>query len=336
MPIARHYRFHELGGPDVLRLDDIDIGEPGAGEVRLAIEAIGVNRGEAAMRGGHYIVSPPLPSRLGSEAAATITAVGPGVTGWQVGDRVVTLPAQPLDRYSCYGEATLYPVDRLLRRPEGQDAVQSAACWIAFLTAWGGLVEQGRIAEGQPVLITAASSSVGLAAVQIARQAGAIPIAATRTSAKTGAIREAGAADVIVTDSEDVVARVRERTGGKGASLIFDPVAGPFAETLCEALVENGILMIYGGLSKQAATFPRQLAIRGNLTMRGFNFNPMLSDPARLNRALAELAPRFADGRYHMPIARTFAFEEMAEAHRTLESNAHIGKIVVRVGPEAS
>ena len=331
--MARIYRFHELGGPDVLRLEDVEVGEPGPGEVRLAIEAIGVNRGEAAMRGGHYIVSPPLPSRLGSEAAATITAIGPDVTGWQVGDRVVTLPAQPLERYSTYGEATLYPVDRLLRRPEGQDAIQSAASWIAFLTAWGGLVEQARISAGQQVVITAASSSVGLAAIQIVREAGGIPIAATRTGDKSDAIREVGAAEVIATEQEDIVARVRELTGGKGASFIFDPVAGPFAERLCEALDENGTLMIYGGLSKQPATFPRQLAIRGNLTMRGFNFNPMLSDPARLDRALAALAPGFADGRYHMPVAHIFAFEEMGEAHRTLESNAHIGKIVTRVVP---
>ena len=332
--MARLYRFHELGGPEVLRLEDIDVGEPGAGEVRLAIEAIGINRGEAAMRGGHYIVSPSLPSRLGSEAAATITAVGPGVTEWQVGDRVVTLPAQPLERYGTYGEATLYPVNRLMRRPEGQDAVQSAASWIAFLTAWGGLVEQARITAGQQVVITAASSSVGLAAVQIVRAAGAVPIAATRTSDKSDAIREAGAAHLIATESEDIVSRVRELTGGKGASLIFDPVAGPFAETLCEALAEDGTLMIYGGLSKQPATFPRQLAIRGNLTMRGFNFNPMLSDPARLNRALAQLTPRFVDGSYHMPVSRIFAFEDMSEAHRALESNAHIGKIVVQVLPD--
>lgn len=329
--MARLYRFHALGEPEVLQLDDIEIGDPGPGEVRLAIEAIGVNRGEAAMRGGHYIVKPPLPSRIGSEAAATITAVGPGVTNWQIGDRVVTLPAQPLERYSTYGEATLYPVNRLLRRPEGQDAVQSAASWVAFLTAWGGLVEQAAIASGQAVVITAASSSVGLAAIQIVRQAGGIPIAATRTNEKSHAIREAGAAEVIATDDENIVARVRELTGGKGASLIFDPVAGPFAETLCEALADNGTLMVYGGLSKQPATFPRQLAIRGNLTMRGFNFNPMLSDPVRLERALSELAPHFANGSYRMPIAQTFAFDDMSEAHRTLERNAHIGKIVVTV-----
>lgn len=327
--MAKIYRFHELGGPDVLRLDDIAIGDPGPGEVRLSIEAIGMNRGEAAMRGGHYIVSPPLPSRIGSEAAATITAIGADVTGWAVGDKVVTLPAQPLERYSTYGEETLYPVSRIIRRSHGHDAVQSAACWVAFMTAWGGLVEQGGGAAGQSVAINAASSSVGLAAIQIVAKAGGIPIALTRTRHKADALTAAGAAHVIATESDDMVARLRELTGGKGVSLIFDPVAGPLAETLSEALADFGTLMIYGGLSKLPATFPRQLAIRGNLSMRGFNFNPMLADPERLSRAIAALEPHFASGAYRMPIAEQFGFADMADAHRALESNQQIGKIVV-------
>lgn len=329
--MSRLYRFHELGGPEVLRLDEITIGDPGPGEVRLAIEAIGVNRGEAAMRGGHYIVSPPLPSRIGSEAAAVVVAIGPDVTGWTIGDHVSTLPAQSLERYSVYGEETLYPAARLVRRPDTLDAARSAASWVAFLTAWGGLIEQGGIHPGQAVVVTAASSSVGLAAIQVVRDAGGIPIATTRTDDKADALRAAGADLVLATDREDVVAQIRLATDGKGASLVFDSVAGPFAETLCEALADDGTLMIYGGMAKVPAVFPRQLAIRRNLTMRGFNFNPMLTDPARLARALDTIGPKLASGAYTMPIAHRFAFADMAEAHRTLERNAHVGKIVVEV-----
>ncbi|MBY8824922.1 zinc-dependent alcohol dehydrogenase family protein [Sphingomonas colocasiae] len=329
--MAKVFRFHELGGPEVLRLEDIEIGDPGPGEVKLRIEAIGVNRGEAAMRGGHYIVAPPLPSRLGSEAAAIVEAVGPGVTQWQAGDRVSTLPAQPLERYSTYGEETLFPADRLVRRPDTLDAVQSAASWVAFLTAWGGLIEAGGLHAEQPVVITAASSSVGIAAIQIVRTAGAIPIATTRTADKAGALLAAGAIEVIATDEEDVVERIRALTGGNGASLIFDPVAGPLAEKLCEALADNGTLIIYGGLSKQPAVFPRHLMIRSNLAMRGFNFNPMLVDHARRERALAAITPYLADGSWRMPIAHQFALADMAEAHRALERNEHAGKIIVTV-----
>lgn len=329
--MASIIRFHELGAPDVLRLEEIAVDNPGPGEVRLAIEAIGVNRAEAAMRGGHYIMTPTLPARIGSEASALVTAIGEGVTGWSVGDRVCTLPVPVSERYATYASETLYPANRLIARPSGLDAVQSAASWVAFMTAWGGLVEQAAITADDTVVITAASSSVGLAALQVAREAGATVIATTRGTDKAAQLAAFHAGAVIASDEQEVAAEILRLTENRGASLIFDPVSGPFAERLAEALAESGTLMIYGGLSKQPVTFPRQLAIRRNLTMRGFNFNPMVVDPQRCNRAVAAIGPNLASGVYRMPIAQTFPLAQAAEAHRTLESNAHIGKIVLTV-----
>lgn len=327
--MAKIVRYAENGGPEVLRVEDGDAGRPGKGEVLLAVEAIGLNRAEAAQRGGHYIVQPPLPARLGQECAGTILAIGPDVTGWAVGDQVSTLPAGRPGNYGCYASETLWPATSLLRRPDGLDAKQAAATWVAFFTAWGGLVEAGRLSAGEAVVIPAASSSVGLAAIQVARDLGAIPIAATRGGTKLREIEAAGAAHIIVTGEQDIVAEVKRFTGDCGAPLIFDPVAGGFAETLTECLADEGMLIIYGGMSNEPFILPRHAAIRRNLTVRGYNFFGLVADRKRRETVGATITERLLDGRFAMPIAETFALDDVVEAHRALERNEHVGKIVI-------
>ncbi|MGE3143212.1 MAG: zinc-dependent alcohol dehydrogenase family protein [Hyphomonadaceae bacterium] len=329
--MAKIVRFYETGGPEVLKVEDYTPGEPGPGQVLLKIHAIGLNRGEAAFRGGHYIVKPTLPSLIGSETSAQILKVGPGVTDFKAGDEVFTMPTFPQGQFGLYASETIAPASCLAKLPEGLDRVQSAATWVAFLTAYGGLVETGKIQKGEFVLIPAASSSVGLAAVQIARDVGAIPIATTRRSGKADAIRKAGAAHVIATEEQDIGAEVARITDGKGLRFIFDPVAGPFAEKLFELLADEGTLMIYGGMANQPATFPRHAAIRKNLTMRGYNYFPLLLDKQRFAAAQNYVLERLRDGRFEMPIDRTFSLDQIAEGHRALEANQHIGKLVVVV-----
>jgi NADPH:quinone reductase-like Zn-dependent oxidoreductase len=330
--VAKIVRFYETGGPDVLRVEEGDPGAPGAGEALLEIDAVGVNRGEAAFRGGHYIVKPSFPARIGSEASGRILRLGAGVEGWAVGDPVFTLPTFPIGAYGVYATEAVVPVSSLVKRPEWLDPRQSAATWVAFLTAWGGMVETGRLARGEHVIIPAASSSVGLAAVQIAHDLGATPIATTRRLGKAAALIEAGADHVVATEEEDLPQAVARITDGKGVRFIFDPVAGPYAETLFQCLADEGVLMIYGGMANQPATFPRQLAIRRNLTMRGYNFFPLLVDKARLKVAYDYIAERLRRGAFKMPIAETFPLGEVVEAHRRLEANEHVGKILLTPG----
>ncbi|MDP3176074.1 MAG: zinc-dependent alcohol dehydrogenase family protein [Phenylobacterium sp.] len=327
--MARIVRFHELGGPDVLRVEEVDPGAPGADEVLLNIEAIGLNRGEAAFRGGHYIFKPTLPSYIGGEATGRVAQLGSNVQGLKVGDAVVFMPISPPGERSIYGEQAVVPALSLVKAPEGLDAIQNGSVWVAFLTAWGGLAKAG-LAKGQTVIIPAASSAVGLAAVQIAHDIGATVIATTRRSGKSDAILAAGADHVVATEEQDIKAEVARITGGKGVELIFDPVAGPFAETLFECLADDGTLMIYGGMANQPHIFPRQLSIRKNLTMRGYNFFELLRDRPRLDAAMGEIAARIRDGRFKMPVAKIFPLDQVAEAHRFLESNTHIGKIVMQ------
>lgn len=329
--MATIVRYHDLGGPEVLQLEQGGPGTPGPGEVLIGIEAIGLNRSEAAQRAGTYILNPPRPARLGNEAAGTILAVGPDVGDWKVGDAVCTMPAMQPGNYGTYASATLWPARQLMRRDDFLSPVAAAATWVAFLTAYGGLCDAGRLTAGQHVVISAASSSVGLAAIQIARTVGAIPIACTRRSNKRAALEAIGAAHVVASEEQDVIEEIGRITGGAGAPLIFDAVAGSFAEAMMRCLAPEGTLIVYGGLSNEPAVFPRHLAIGGNLTMRGYNFFGLAASAERRAQAVAIISEGLRTGRLAMPVSATFSLGDIVAAHRTLEANQHVGKIVVTV-----
>src|SRR5690349_2699979 len=209
--------FDELGGPEVLRLAELEPGEPGPEEVRIRVEAIGLNRAEALFRSGTYVYPANLPgSRLGYEAAGVIEAVGDDVKGFSVGDAVSAVPTFLMTEYGTYAESVVLPAHALVQRPDGVDAVSGAATWMAYTTAYGLMVEYGNIKPGDTVLINAASSGVGLAAIQVANHLGAVPVATTRTSAKSQRLLDAGAAHVIATEEQDLVKEVLSVTDGRG------------------------------------------------------------------------------------------------------------------------
>ncbi len=278
-------RFHELGDADVLKLEDVPASEPGPGEVRIKVEAIGLNRAEVLFRQGQYIESPVLPSKLGYEASGVVEAVGPGVAGARPGDRVTTLPVFSMRDYGVYGEVAIVPERSLAPWPEGLSAEQAASIWVGFITAYGALVEIGQLKPGDAAIITAASSSVGYAAIQIAKAAGATAIATTRTSAKRATIAAQGADHVVATQEEDLPSRVAEITGGRGARLIFDAVAGPGVEALAQAAAPGSEILIYGSLDSRPTPFPLLAAFARGFAMRAYTLWPVVSDPATLRPA---------------------------------------------------
>jgi NADPH2:quinone reductase len=254
--MSKIVRFHRTGGPDVLDIEDVDLGAPGPGEIRMRVRAFGLNRAESMFRLGAYLEEPHFPSKLGYEAAGEVEAIGEGVTGFAVGDVVSTIPAFSMTQYGVYGDAAFVPVHAVARHPASLSWSEAAAIWMQYLTAWGALVAIGHLAAGEAVIITAASSSVGLAAIQIAKSLGATPIATTRTSTKRNALLQAGAAHVIVTDEQDVASEVMRITNGKGARMAFDPVCGPGVEALAAALSDQGTLFLYGALASEPTPFP--------------------------------------------------------------------------------
>jgi len=326
--MSKVVRIHEHGGPEVLRIEEIDVGPPGAGEMRVRIEAIGLNRSEAVFRSGHYPVKPTLPTLIGYEAAGIVEALGDGVAGFQLGQRVCVLPTFRLGEYGVYAERAIVPARSVLAAPPGLSPVESASIWMQYLTALA-IVEVANATVGDYVVIRAASSSVGLAAIQLANWAGAVPIAATRRSSKSQALLDLGAKHVIATEETDFVAEVMKITHGQGARIVFDPVGGPYVDTLAQAMARDGVLFIYGGLSGQPTMHPHWPAALKNLSIRGWVASTIWNNAERFAHAKRLILQGLAQRHLTPVIAKTFALADIVEAHRYLESNQQVGKVVV-------
>jgi NADPH:quinone reductase-like Zn-dependent oxidoreductase len=330
--MTRTVLFHELGGPEVMRLEDVEAGDPGPGEVRIRVDAIGLNRAEALFRSGHYIEPVKrFPARLGTESSGVIEAIGEGVTGFEPGQPVSTVPAFSQNDYGVYAEHAIVPAAALLHRPEGLGPVEGAAVWMPYVTAYGALVEVGGMRAGDTVVLNAASSSVGLAAIQVARRVGATPIALTRTSTKKEALLKEGAAEVIITDTEDVVERVLAATRGRGTEFVFDAVAGPGVTDLARTITDDGLHLVYGALSGEPTPYPGIDLGMPALNMRTYTLHETTRCPERLRRAESFVASGLRSGALRPVVDRTFDLAEIIEAHRHLESNTQLGKIVVTV-----
>jgi NADPH:quinone reductase-like Zn-dependent oxidoreductase len=329
--MSRIVRFHEYGGPEVLKIEEAPLQQPGNGEVRLRVQAIGLNRAESMFFHNQYVEVPKLPSRLGYEAAGVVDAVGPDVDKSWLSKTVSTIPAFSMTHYGTVGEQAVVPVSALGEYPSNLLSVEGTAIWMQYLTAYGALIHFGHLTKGDFVLITAASSSVGLAALEIARAEGAISIATTRTGSKKQELLDHGATHVIATEEEDLASRVKEITAGKGARIIFDPVAGPFLETLVKAAARGGVIFEYGLLSGKPTPFPVGPAIVNWLTVQGYSLMEITTSPDKLPAAKKYVYDRLKEGRFRPKIAKTFPFAQIVEAYRYLESNAQVGKIVVTV-----
>jgi len=330
--MAQIVRFHETGGPEVLKLETVELPLPSAGELRISIKAIGLNRADAAFRTGRFREMPVLPSRLGEEASGVIERIGDGVTGFKIGDRIATIPSFSQAKYGVYGDSAIVPMHCAVACVEGLSFAENAAIWMQYLTAWGGLVKTAKVGKGDFVLISAATSSVGLAAIQIARTLGARPIALTRTSAKRTALETAvPGTPIVFTQEQDLETEIARLTDGKGARVVFDPVGGSTFGNLAKAAAAGGILVVYGGLSTEPTLLPTFPLIMKGLTVRGYGMSEISRDPVALSEGKAFVLDGLRKGLFRPVIARMFPLSEIVAAHRFLESNGQVGKIVVQV-----
>jgi NADPH:quinone reductase-like Zn-dependent oxidoreductase len=322
-------RFHKTGPAEVLQFDELPLPEPGPGEIRLRVKALGLNRAEIMFRNGRYLETPVFPSKNGYEAAGIIEATGPGVDPSWIGKTVSTVPGTfKLKDHGVYGEVAIVPLHGTAEYPTTLNYEQGASIWMQYLTAYGALLWLGQVAKGDFVVITAASSSVGLAAIEMVKIEGAVSIAVTRTAAKKAQLLELGADHVIVTDEEDLVARVNEITLGKGARIVFDPIGGKILESLAAATAPKGIIIEYGALASEPTPYPLFTALAKYLTIRAYTLFELTADPI-FSTAKQYIFDHLASGDFKPLIDRRFAFAEIVEAHRFMESNAQVGKIVV-------
>ncbi len=329
--------FDAVGGPEQLKLVEREIPAPGAGEVQVDIKAAGLNRAELMFLAGQYLVEPVFPAKIGMEGAGVVTAVGANVTDYKIGDEVSIAPNINVGAEGAMAERCNFSALSLHPKPSNVSFVEAATFWMAYPTAYGGLVQAGGLRDGagQSAVITAASSSVGLAAIQVTHAHGAKAIATTRTATKAQELLDAGADHVITTDGltpQEFGDQVRAVTDGKGFDVAFDPVAGPMVGLLAEAASNDATIVGYGFLSGNMPELPLFALMRKGSYITGFHVAfHLLMQPERMKVASAHLLPRWQDGTYKATINKTFAFADVAKAYEHLSSNTQFGKIVVEM-----
>lgn len=329
--MPKFIQFSQTGEPGVLEIVSGTPIEPKDDEVLISVKAIGLNRADAMFRRGEYIFDPVLPAQLGTEAAGVVLALGRNVTHVSVGDKANLVPSFPMGAYGVYGEEIIMPGHAVIAQPPELTFEEAASIWVMFLTAYGPLIEDAQIQPGEPVIISAASSSVGLAAIQLWNMVGAIPIALTRTSDKKQNLLDAGAKHVVALSEVDLIEEILRITNGKGARVAFDPVGGELLPKLIRA-VPKGVIYLYGALGGENTKIPVLEALLHRTTIKAWIIADLLADEERKRKAIGYLTEALRRKQISPVIDRVFAFEDMAAAHRHLESGQQFGKVVVKVG----
>ncbi len=328
MPItARAVRIREPGDESVLGLGDLEVRDPGFGEVRVAVAAAGLNRADLLQRQGFYPAPPGSPPDVpGLEYAGTVEAVGPGPSELKVGDRVMGLASG-----GAMATHLVVPAREVLPVPGRFDLATAAAIPEVFLTAYDALVLQGRLAPGEVALIHAVGSGVGTAAVQLARAVGARPVGTSRTREKLERVKSLGCDDGILVEDGRFAEAVRAVTSGRGADVLLDPVGAAYLGENLAALAPRGRMVVIGLLGGRTGELPlglvlsRRLQITGSvLRSRAPEEKATLAQTAR-----RQLLPLFEAGRLEPVIDTVRPMAEIGEAHAQMASNRTFGKIVL-------
>ncbi len=329
--------------PDSLKIVEQEKPEPGAYQIRVKITSMGLNRGDLLYCQGKYFFQPTPNSRIGFEGAGIVDAIGIGLkqSPFKIGERVALLPMSfDISQQGCFSEYGLYEPGSLIQSPQSVPDDEAGSIWMAFLTAWGGMVECGRLAKDETVVITAASSSVGLAAIQIAKMLGARVIATSSHESKSRALIHNGADEVIIFPSklegkeladanENYVNKVREFTQGKGSDLVFDAVAGPATHGLVKASKQGGRIIIQGMLDRRPMDIHAGVLMKRRLSLRGYTLDETLENEQQKSRAIASILEGFNQEQLKSIIAEKHALSSFAEAFSQLAKNQHIGKIML-------
>jgi NADPH:quinone reductase-like Zn-dependent oxidoreductase len=329
--LAKIVRFYETGGPEVLKIEEAPSKQLAEGEVLLRVQAIGLNRAESMFMHGVYFEPTQLPATLGYEAAGVVTSIGDKVDSSLINKKMSTMPMFSLNQYGVVGEEVVVPAYALAEYPDHLSPVEATSIWMQYLTAYGALIEFGQLKKGEFVIITAASSSAGLAAIETVKAEGGIAIATTRSRSKRDELLQLGADHVIVTDEENLVERVKEITKGNGARIIFDPIAGPLLDQLADAASQGATIFQYGQLSGASTPFPLSQALVKALNVRGYWLVEIVTHPERLARARNYVFEKLKNKQFKPKVAKTFPFDQVVQAYQYMESNVQIGKIVLTV-----
>ena len=323
--MATAVRFHEVGGPEVLRLEKVEVGAPGPGEVRLRHVAVGLNYADTYFRSGLYRV--PLPATIGVEAAGIVVEVGSGVTGVGMGDQVTYTGF--VNTLGAYSTERLIPAAPLIKLPHSIGYETAAAMTMRGLTAAYLMRRIHPFAPGDTILLHAAAGGVGLIVSQWAKILGLTVIGTVSSDEKAAVARAHGCDHVIVYTREDVAGRVREITGGKGVAVVLDSVGRSTFEASLNSLRRRGLLVCFGTSSGTIPPFdPQLLAMKGSLFLTRPALADYIADPAEKQALASELFGHVAAGRIRIEINQRYALADAQQAHRDLESRRTTGSSV--------
>lgn len=325
----RAVEITSFGGPGVLRLGDRPVPQPGAGELLIRVAASGINRPDVLQRMGHYAPPPGTSDLPGLEVAGVVEsgdAAAMAEAGIRVGDRVCALVAG-----GGYAEWCVAPVAQCLPVPQGLSDVEAASLPETFFTVWSNVFDRGRLQAGETLLVQGGASGIGVTAIQLARAFGATVLATAGSDEKCAACLRLGAHHAINYKSQDFVAEGKRLTQGKGVDVVLDMVAGDYVEREVECLAGDGRLVIIAVQGGIKSGFNAGLVLRRRLTITGSTLRPRpVAFKGAIAKALREhVWPLLAAGQVRPVIHSTFAAADAASAHALMESNQHIGKIVL-------
>ncbi|NPT57771.1 quinone oxidoreductase family protein [Paraburkholderia elongata] len=323
--MAKAVRFHETGGPEVLRYEDVEVGDPGPGQVRLRHEAVGLNFADTYFRSGLYPV--PLPAGMGVEAAGVVEAVGEGVTNVAVGDRVTYTGF--INTLGAYSTERLCPAAPLIKLPEGITCETAAAMTMRGLTSSYLMRRIYDFKPGNTILLHAAAGGVGLIVSQWAKLLGLTVIGTVSSEAKAEVARAHGCEHTINYSHEDVARRVRELTNGAGVNVVFDSVGKDTFEATLDSVKRRGLIVCVGTASGPIPAFnPQILAMKGSPYLTRPALADYIADPAEKADLAGEIFGHVAAGRIKIEINQRYALEDAAQAHRDVESRKTTGSSV--------
>lgn len=342
--------FRKPGGREVLQLEDIEPGQPDRGEVLVKVTSVGLNRADLLFPQARYFSKPEFPaqklvqaqsqdtpsssdfiSRLGFEGAGIISCVGEGSV-YKQGDRVAFLNFDRVSERGCLAEYAIIPEAKILPTPESVSDELAGSIWVQYLTAWGGLIADGGLKPGQTVTITAASNSVGLACIELAKLQQARVIATTTSDSKFDALYQQGADLVLNLKRSDYVEETNKFTNSEGTDLVFDAIAGPGIRDLIQGSKAQGKIIIQGMLDRRPMDIHAGVLMKRQLTIKGFVIASVLDNPVLLQKATSDIGNGLNSGRLKPLIAQTFTLDNYQQAYQLLESGSHTGKIVILPG----
>jgi NADPH:quinone reductase-like Zn-dependent oxidoreductase len=331
--MPRAWVIHEYSGYEGLRLEDVEVEEPGPGEIRLRIEAFALNWGDMdLMRGMYSFGFREFPARIGIEAAGIVDAVGPGVSDIELGSRMCTLPYFYYQR-GVSAESVIIEQRYVTPAPAGLTAVESASIWMQYMTAYFPIVEESQAGPGRTILATAGTATAASAALRIGRRCGATMITTTRSAHNRAYLEEIGADHVFVDDGSDLAAYLRDVTAGSGVNAVFDAVGAGMLKRYAPALAKHAQVHWYGFLDGELPDLPLIDLVVANAVLHPYSLFNYVEDAEMCAKGTAFVYEALADGSIQPLIDRVYPMEDYRDAWTYVsEPRSSHGKVVIETG----